>query len=95
MFLFVVLCLVLGGYWLFRTKYLAKFSENLNIENAEFTVFISFIKRLGLTLLLVFATALLVGLIVQGLGNKASSGGIAAFVIIPLVFLLARKFWKI
>ena len=94
MFLFVVFCLVLVGYWLFRTKYLAKFSENLNIENAEFSVFISFIKRLGLTLLLVLTTALIVGLIVQGLGNKASSGGIAALIIIPIALFLGRKIWK-
>jgi hypothetical protein len=95
MFLYVVLFIILGGYWLFRAKYLIKFSETLKTENIKISVLISFIKRFGLTLLITIASVLIITLIVQGFGNRASSGGFAAFVIIPIGLFLARKIWKL
>jgi hypothetical protein len=95
MFIYVVLFILLGGYFLFRAKYLLKFSESLKNENKEMSVLISFFKRFGLTFLIIIASVLIITLFVQGSGNKASSGGIAAFIIVPIGLFLGRKIWKL
>lgn len=88
---FIILLLLLVGYWLYRRNYILR--HNLN-DVKEATIFISFMKRFGISLVILVVAALIVGLIVQGLGNQASSGGYAAFIIIPLALYVMRSVWK-
>lgn len=87
----ILLLIILGGYWLFRNKYLSKHPFE---DSQEKKVFVAFIKRFGLTLLIIIVVALITTLIVQGLGNSASSGGILPFIIIPIGLFLVRFIWK-
>ena len=96
MFSLVILFIILLGYWLFRSKFLIKLAKQDNKKtNFETLVFISFISRLGLTILLLAICVFIIGIIVQGMGNKVSSGGFAPFIIIPLFFFLSRLIWKV
>jgi hypothetical protein len=88
---FFLILFLLAGYWLCRRNYLLKHDLK---EVKESTIFISFMKRFGISLLILIVAALIVGLIVQSLGNQASSGGFAAFIIIPLALYLMRTVWK-
>ena len=96
MFSIVILFLIVVGYWLFRSKFLIKLEQQENKKtNLETLVFINFIKRLGLTILLLAVCLIIVGLVVQGMGNNASSGGVAPFIIIPIFLFLSRQIWKL
>jgi len=48
-----------------------------------------------LTILLLAVCLIIVGLVVQGMGNNASSGGVAPFIIIPIFLFLSRQIWKL
>jgi|LauGreDrversion4_2_1035121.scaffolds.fasta_scaffold124090_3 hypothetical protein len=87
----ILLLIILGGYWLFRNKYLSKHPSE---DSQEKEVFIAFAKKFGLTLLIIIAVVLITTLIVQGLGNNASSGGFLPLIIIPIGFFLVRLIWK-
>lgn len=88
---FFLILFLLAGYWLYRRKYILKHDLN---DFKESTILISFMKRFGLSLLILIVSALIITLIVQSMGNKASSGGLAPFIIIPLALYFLRAVWK-
>ncbi|MBP5982240.1 MAG: hypothetical protein KA734_00840 [Fluviicola sp.] len=60
----------------------------------EKKIFILFIAKFALTLLLFAVVALIAGLTIQMSGNQATTPIITVFIIIPLFFFLARMIWK-
>jgi hypothetical protein len=68
--------------------------ENQGIQNIEKKIFLLFISKLGLTILLFAVVLLIAGLTIQMSGNQAATPIITVFIIIPLFFFLARMIWK-
>ena len=95
MFLLVILCIIAVGYWLFRAKLVIKLEKKEIKTNLETLVLVTFVKRLGLTILLLAICALITGLIVQGMGNRVSSAGFLPFIIIPIFLFISRQIWRI
>ncbi len=93
MFLLYLLFGIFIGYWIFRASFMKK-PENQGVKNMEKKIFILFIAKFALTLLLFAVVALIAGLTIQMSGNQATTPIITVFIIIPLFFFLARMIWK-
>lgn len=93
MFLLYLLFGIFIGYWIFRGRFMKKL-ENQGVKNMEKKIFMLFIAKFALTLLLFAVVALIAGLTIQMSGNQATTPIITVFIIIPLFFFLARMIWK-
>lgn len=93
MFLLYLLFGIFIGYWIFRGRFMKKL-ENQGVKNMEKKIFMLFISKFALTLLLFAVVALIAGLTIQMSGNQATTPIITVFIIIPLFFFLARMIWK-
>lgn len=88
---YLLLLIIFVGYWQYRRNCIRK---NDPTAIKESVIFISFMKRFGISLLILIVAALIVRIIVQSFGNHGSSRGVTAFIILPFVMYLMSLVWK-
>ena len=84
----IFLLIIIGGYWLFRIKYIAKHPKD---GSQEIKVLVAFLKKFGLTILVIALTAIITTFIVQGTGNILVAQAYCHLLLFPLFYLLGTK----